>query len=269
MKSAVGAHYANTKLNPGYAADLTMAALKAVNVNVTDSSAMKDRLAKAYAELIGLPNAYRLYPVFPSCVSSETLFDAAKSRKQQDINSAQSLLFWPLIASRHNSAVDSAGAQGYLSARVALRNPENTLFDPLLHFFNLPYDTGNGLTQSWIPADVSERFEAGQTGFNLTTVTARDFLVMALMDRIEGKSNAGFILQDGWMLCPELGRIFILPPNRSVPNLAACTDLENGWSLGAVSTTGSRLLMNIVSDYFLKRVGFGFGLGLSAGKIGA
>jgi len=239
------------QLDVSAAAFLTVLVLKLVGAEIDNEPALRETLAAAYTPLAALPNAYRLYPVLPNIVSFEMLLATAESHRPRNVRPVYRWkpLWTPGWNENKYTAAELDGVEKSLVVRVALQNPEDTNYDPLLHLLGVEYDdihSSNQRTQLKVWPTLKAEFESEHKGYTLTTVTARDFLVMALMDRIEGKSGQDTVLSRGMMRCPELG-------HRTVR--------DNSY-VGSVYSYGGRLYLGKAEGDACRSEG----LGLSAGE---
>lgn len=102
------------------------------------------------------------------------------------------------------------------SAKLAVFTSLDTHVDPTLHYRGLPVDDyarrswnqDAPSTQDQEAAADKKAFESKNPDFTLDITDHRTFAVLVLMDRIRGTNpnSPDFILNQGWMRVPDLGR---------------------------------------------------------------
>lgn len=156
----------------------------------------------------------RLYVEPPQGVSFDAIIAAADGKRPSGVEEAYR---WPNLwvpGTEENSytseELDAAAEEP--EARLAVFNAdEDTGVDPLLHFLTQPYDEHReGPTQTQLEAleALKKAFAGEHDQPFLRALGHRAAGMLVLMDRIRGvdTDSSEFVLNQGWMRIPDLGR---------------------------------------------------------------
>ncbi len=197
------------------AVETTVALFKLLGpVKVDNEVVLRDSLTTGYNKQVELGLDGRLYPEVPNSVTTEQLEAAADRKRPRGVEKTYR---WPDLwgddmTKGVYTEAELNGSVTEATTRIAFFSKQPDDYDPLLHFRGVAFDDvyrdKGQPTQLELIEQEKVDFALSHAGFALQTLSHRDYLVLALMDRIRKvkPSDPSFVLNRGWMRVPEPGR---------------------------------------------------------------
>jgi hypothetical protein len=180
-----------------------------------DEDQAKESLADNFRPIAELGYDGRLYVEPPQGVSFDAIIAAADGKRPSNVEPTYRWpnLWTPTAESSGYTTKELDAAAEEPEARLAVFNAdEETDVDPVLHFLGQPHDErhreAGQQTQLEALEATKEAIAANHEHAFAQALGHRAASVMVLMDRIRGvdAGSSEFILNQGWMYLPNLGR---------------------------------------------------------------
>jgi hypothetical protein len=200
------------------AAGVANQAMHELGLSGPDTDKNLEELTSAFTNLAAVGYDGRLYVRPSSLVGFDHMVNTAESKRKDGVASAYFYSnLWTPGTEQNSYTTDelNSGPSSHV-ARLAIFSATDTGYDPLLHDLGKPFDSYKDKnidvnpdgeeTQTNVLSDHKVAFESQHPGQSLDDVDHKDFVVLALMDRIRGIDTNEQVLSRGYMRIAKLGR---------------------------------------------------------------